>query len=138
MSGSVCIFALGLTKMIFLISSKHSNSNHDNSSFLFIYLLIVVAFPVCLALCHVKMNLTQSEPLQRGQRHHSIVAAIYWTFATSWIDCVNNLTRNPGVDEGETLFTHRWQGGWIRDSERQSSSPGRYNQCEEEQRRELM
>lgn len=62
------IFAPGPAKMISLISSKHSNDSHDNSSFLFIYLLIFVVFPVCLALYHVKMTLIQLEPLQRGPR----------------------------------------------------------------------
>ena len=56
---SLCIFAPGPTKMISLTSSKHSNSSHDNSSSLFIHLLISVVLPACLARYHVKMDRIQ-------------------------------------------------------------------------------
>jgi hypothetical protein len=49
---------------------------------------------------------TVGTPAARAKNITISAAAVHWTLAISWINCVNNFTVNPGIDEGDTLFTH--------------------------------
>lgn len=55
--------------------------------------------------CEEESN-TTGTPAARPKDTLIFAAVIFWTLTVSWINPVNNLTVNPGIDEGDTLFTH--------------------------------